>query len=75
MIAAKERLAFGEATLAVIDQRRRQTQDVGLGAGIERFIINRELRELEEDVLLDPRARKVCRQVRPPDREQGQRPR
>ena len=59
MISAKDRLAFGAATLAVIDQRREQTQDVGLGAGSERFIINRELRELEEDVLLDPGARKL----------------
>lgn len=54
MISAIDRLAVSAMTLAVIDQRRKETRQRGLGAGLERFIIGRELRELEEEVLLDP---------------------
>jgi hypothetical protein len=42
--------------MAVIERRRAETGDPRLGAGIERFILNRELSELTEEILMDPGA-------------------
>lgn len=53
----KTRLERSAAVLAMIDHRRRQTRDRNLGAGLERFIVERELRELaEESIALPVRA-------------------
>ena len=42
-----ERLRRSVAILAVIERQRNTTRDPRLGAGLESFLINRELRELE----------------------------
>jgi hypothetical protein len=56
-----DRLASGAALLAQIDCRRRETRSRHLGSNIERMVIERELRELEEDL---PRADTDSRQNR-----------
>jgi hypothetical protein len=56
MITTKERLERGARVMAVIERRRAETGDPRLGAGIERFILNRELSELTEEILMDPGA-------------------
>lgn len=43
----RQRLQSGAATLAVIDYRREKTHDPSVGVGIEHWIIDRELRDLE----------------------------
>ena len=52
----RERLTLCANLLGQIDRHRAQTEDAGRGASIERRIIERELRELEEDILADPGA-------------------
>jgi len=56
MITTKERLERGARVMAVIERRRAETGDPRLGAGIERFILKRELSELTEEILMDPGA-------------------
>ena len=51
-----ERLRRSVAVLAVIEQRRNATQDPRLGAGLESFLVNRELRELENACLAEESA-------------------
>lgn len=46
MTDIRVRLEHGAVALAVIDLRRRQTQDHSIGASAERFIVERELKEL-----------------------------
>jgi len=55
-VGTKERLSIGAGLLEAIEQHRTRTQDAGRGSGMERRIIERELRELEEDILADPGA-------------------
>jgi hypothetical protein len=50
----KTRLERGAAALAVIDYRRRQTRDQSLGRGLERFILERELKDLAEERVAAP---------------------
>ena len=45
------RLERSAVALAVIDLRRRETQDRSVGAATERFIIERELKELADEAL------------------------
>lgn len=52
--AIKERLESGSRILENILLRRILMGSSGLGLGIERAIVNRELRELEEDLKLNP---------------------
>jgi hypothetical protein len=47
----KERLVRGAMALAVIEMRRQQAQDPTIGAAAERFIVERELRELAAEAL------------------------
>jgi hypothetical protein len=47
-----DRLASGAALLALIDRRREKSHSPSLGSSIERIIIERELRELEEEAVL-----------------------
>jgi hypothetical protein len=58
-----ERLERGARLLAIIGERREATGDSQLGAGVERFIIDRELRELEPDTpdVPEQRVTKVSR--------------
>ena len=56
IVDIRQRLTICASLLDQIDQHRARTRDAGRGAGIERRIIARELRELEEDILNDPGA-------------------
>lgn len=50
------RLARAVSILATIESRRRMVGAPGVGANIERMLVDRELRELEEDIARDPGA-------------------
>lgn len=52
MTDIRVRLERGAGALAVIDLRRRQTQDYSIGASAERFIVERELKELAAEAAL-----------------------
>jgi hypothetical protein len=52
----RERLVREMEILSKIDSRREKESAPGLGEKIEREILNRELRELEKDILADPGA-------------------
>ena len=51
MTHIKDRLERGVLALAVIDLRRRQSLDPTIGAAAERFIVDRELRELAAEAI------------------------
>ena len=53
-LSTKERLHLCAVILDTIDRNRERRRDPGIGANIERQIIERELRELERDVATDP---------------------
>jgi hypothetical protein len=46
----KERLERGAALLEFIDRRREETRCPKIAASIERAVVDRELRELEEEM-------------------------
>lgn len=48
------RLKNAAAILKTLDHRRAATDDPHLGSNIERLVIDRELRELEEEILRNP---------------------
>jgi hypothetical protein len=52
----KLRLADSYALLKLIDLRRAQAGDQGIGWGIEKLILDRELRDLEAAVVADTHA-------------------
>lgn len=54
MTDIKSRLGRSAAVLAVIDFRRRQAQDPRIGATIECYIVERELKELEQEATAAP---------------------
>jgi hypothetical protein len=56
MSNAADRLALGEAILALIEKKRAETGDESLGAAIERAILDAQVRDLEKDILEDPGA-------------------
>lgn len=49
-----ERLEKSMSILAMIDRRRDSSGDRSLGSNIERMILNRELEELEREILANP---------------------
>jgi hypothetical protein len=51
-----EQLALCEEILSLIDAKRQKTGDPMLGAAIERFVLQSQFRELEEDIFQDPGA-------------------
>ena len=53
-LSLKERLSTCVRILARIDENRARCHQPGLGQSVERLIIDRELRELELDILADP---------------------
>ena len=55
-LSTKERLNLCAVILTTIDQSRARRHDPSLASGIERQIIERELRDLETDILGDPGA-------------------
>ena len=56
MSNAADRLALGEAILALIEKRRVETGDESLGVAIERVILDAQVRDLEKDIFEDPGA-------------------
>ena len=56
MSNAADRLALGEAILALIEKKRAETGDESLGASIERAILDAQVRDLERDIFEDPGA-------------------
>jgi hypothetical protein len=49
-----ERLEKSMSILAMIDRRRELSGDLSLGSNIERMIVDRELEELEREILVNP---------------------
>jgi hypothetical protein len=56
MTTVADRLALDEAVLAVIQRKRAETGDEGIGASIEREIIDRQIREIQREIFEDPGA-------------------
>ncbi len=48
------RIELCEAILSLIDRKRVETGDATLGTGIERLVIDRQIREVEREVLDNP---------------------
>ncbi len=75
MTSVHERLALGAELLTLIDRRRSEMDNPGIGLCIEQHILARELAELEAEILADPGALALfCRAeapVRSPGRKVG----
>lgn len=56
MRSVKERLEQGVAALETLERRREQMRTPTLGQDMEWSLIERELREIEENILEDPGA-------------------
>jgi len=56
MSNAADRLKLCEAVLALIEQKRAETGDPELGSGIERLVLDMQIRDLETDIFEDPGA-------------------
>ena len=56
MSSGADRLALGEAILAIIEKKRAETGDESLGEAIERAILDAQVRDLEKDIFEDPGA-------------------
>ena len=56
MATTKNRMELSEAILALIEKRRTQTGDEGLGADIEQVIIESQFQDLEKEILENPGA-------------------
>ena len=54
MHITRQRLVKAASLIALLDQRRQVSEDPNLGSNIESMIIDRELRELEEEIALNP---------------------
>ncbi len=50
------RLELFESILALIEQRRQETGDESLGEGIERVVVDSQMKELEGEILDNPGA-------------------
>jgi len=50
------RMRLCEDILAIIDRKRKETGDPCLGSGIERMILDTQIRELEQDIFENPGA-------------------
>lgn len=56
MGTTKNRMELSEAILALIEKKRIQTGDDGLGADIEQLIVESQFRDLEHEILENPGA-------------------
>jgi hypothetical protein len=54
MTSVHERLTLGAELLTLIDHRRAETENPGIGLCIEHHILERELAELEAEILANP---------------------
>lgn len=48
------RMALCEEILNLIERKREQTGDAGLGSAIERYILEMQVRDLERDIMDNP---------------------
>jgi hypothetical protein len=51
-----ERMELCEAILTLIERKRAETGDVGLGSAIENYILEMQVRELEKEIFENPGA-------------------
>ena len=51
-----ESVKLGQEILALIDRKRTETGDSGLGSSIERLILESQIRDLEQNIFDDPGA-------------------
>ena len=51
-----DKLRLAEAILALIEQKRKETGDELLGAGIERAVLDNQFQDLESEILDNPGA-------------------
>ena len=56
MSSMADRLELCEAVLALIEKKRAETQDPTLGEAIERFVLDAQVLEVEEEILENPGA-------------------
>ncbi len=56
MNTRKNRLEQAAWVLEQMDRRREATGDPTIGCGVERFLLEQELHEIEADILADPGA-------------------
>jgi len=56
MSTTVDRMKLAEAVLALIEQKRAETGDEALGAGIERAVLESQFQELEAEILENPGA-------------------
>jgi len=56
MSNAGDRLKLAEEILALIERKRAETGDEGLGSGIERAVLNSQFQELEAEIMENPGA-------------------
>lgn len=49
-----ERMELCEAILALIERKRAETGDVGLGSAIEHYILEMQVRDIEKDIFENP---------------------
>ena len=54
MTNAAERMALCEEILSLIERKRAETGDAGLGSGIETYILDFQVRELEREIFDNP---------------------
>ncbi len=56
MRSTKESLELYEAIMSLIERKREETGDPGIGSAIERFVTEQQFRDLERDIFEDPGA-------------------
>ena len=56
MSTTADRLDLFEAILALIEQKRTETGDANLAAGIERAIMDNQMKDLESEIFENPGA-------------------
>ena len=56
MSTTVDRMKLAEAVLALIEQKRAETGDEALGAGIERAVLESQFQELEAEIPENPGA-------------------
>lgn len=56
MSSMVDRLELCEAVLALIEQKRAETSDPSLGDALEQFVLDAQVKELEDEILENPGA-------------------
>lgn len=56
MSSMADRLELCEAVLALIEKKRKATNDPSLGQSLEEFVLDSQVRELEQEILENPGA-------------------